>query len=188
MNSKDKLKQVIQDFPNIWKNETAFFTYLRGCLRKAWSTHPVKLELIKKKRYQIPNPNPRGNKPTVWGCDCSMCGKTDVLKNFQVDHAISAGKLNKVEDIQGFVERLLIVGEGDLRMVCKDCNNALALADKQGISYEEAIIRKKVIAMGKNKLPELKKQMEALGIPVGTKDKMLKAYKEKLESESRLDA
>lgn len=134
-----------------WKNSTAFFTYLRGCLRKAWSRNPVKLNLLKKLRKQIPNPNPKGHKETVWGADCAMCGGTFVLKDIQVDHIVAAGQLNKTEDIQGFVERLLYVSEDNLRLVCKTCNNALAHADKQGISYEDALIEKKVIAMEKEK-------------------------------------
>ena len=100
-----------------WRNSTAFFTYLRGCLRKAWSRHPTKLNLIKNKRYQIPNPNPKGKKLTVFGAECEMCGGEFPLSEIQVDHKIPAGQLNKTEDIQGFVERLLYVTEDDLKIV-----------------------------------------------------------------------
>lgn len=134
-----------------WKNSTAFFTYLRGCLRKAWSRHPVKLNLLKKMRKQIPNPNLRGNKETVWGCECSVCHKDFVMKEINVDHIVAAGQLNKTEDIQGFVERLLYVTEDDLRCVCKGCNSALAYADKQGISYEQAAAEKQAILIIKEK-------------------------------------
>lgn len=134
-----------------WKNSTAFFTYLRGCLRKAWVRHPTKLALLNKKRYQIPNPNPKGNRPTVWGADCEMCGGTFAIKDIQVDHVTPAGSLQCIEDIQGFAERLLCVRVEDLRTVCKECNSALALSDKQGISYDEAISIKKAIVMEKDK-------------------------------------
>jgi hypothetical protein len=134
-----------------WKNSTAFFTYLRGCLRKAWSNNPIKHNLLKKKRRQIPNPNPKGKKPTVWGFDCSMCNNTFPMSECQVDHIEAAGSLNCTEDIQGFVERLLYVTEDDLRLVCKGCNSALVLSDKQGISFEEALIEKRIIAIVKSK-------------------------------------
>lgn len=134
-----------------WKNSTAFFTYLRGCLRKAWSRNPSKLNLIKKQRKQIPNPNPRGNKETVWGATCSMCNNDFVLKEINVDHIVAAGQLNKTDDIQGFVERLLYVTEDDLRLVCKGCNSALAYSDKHGVSYEEAILIKKAIEVQNSK-------------------------------------
>ena len=65
----------------------------------------------------------------------------------QVDHIEPAGSLTRTEDIQGFVERLLYVTEEDLRLVCRDCNSALALSDKQGISFKEALTEKQVIAI-----------------------------------------
>lgn len=134
-----------------WKNSTAFFTFLRGCLRKAWSRHPVKLNLIKKLRKQITNPNHKGNKPTVWGATCSMCNNDFVLKDINVDHITPAGQLNCTEDIQGFVERLLYVTEDDLRLVCRDCNSALAFSDKYGVTYEEALYTKQAISICKAK-------------------------------------
>lgn len=151
-----------------WKSSVQFFTYLRGCLRKAWTNHPTKFKLIKEKRIQVKNPNPRGNKPTVWGAVCSMCNREYILKDTQVDHINPAGSLRKKEDIQGFVERLLWVTEDDLRIVCKPCNNALALADKQGITYEEAMIQKKAIEWEK-KNKGVQKQREVLK-SLGVKD------------------
>lgn len=135
-----------------WKNSTAFFTYLRGCLRKAWSNNPVKLNLIKNKRYQIPNPNPKGNKLTVWGALCEMCANEYPLNKIQVDHKTPAGKFNSTEDIQGFVERLLYITEDDLRLVCVDCNSALAYSDKYGVSYEEACLVKVAVSLEKKKM------------------------------------
>jgi hypothetical protein len=134
-----------------WKNSVAFFTYLRGCLRKSWSNNPIKHNLIKKKRKQIPNPNPKGKKNTVWGFDCEICCGEFVMSLCQVDHIVPAGSLQKTEDIQGFVERLLYVTEEDLRLVCKDCNSALALAEKQGISLERARAEKTAIRLQKEK-------------------------------------
>lgn len=134
-----------------WKNSVAFFTYLRGCLRKAWSSSPIKHNLIKKKRKQIKNPNPNGKKETVFGFTCEMCNTDHVIANGQVDHKVAAGSLRKTEDIQGFVERLLYVTEDDLRLICKSCNSALAYADKHGMSYEEAVREKKLIEICKTK-------------------------------------
>lgn len=138
-------------YPEIWKNSVAWFTYLRGCLRKAWNTSPVKHNLIKKKRKQIDNPNPNGKKKTVFGFTCELCHNDYVLSQGNVDHKVPAGSLRKTEDIQGFVERLLYVTEDDLRLICKGCNSALAYSDKQGITYEEAVKEKMLIALCKAK-------------------------------------
>lgn len=134
-----------------WKNSVAFFTYLRGCLRKAWSNNPIKHNLIKKVRKQIDNPNPNGKKKTVFGFTCELCHNDYVLSQGNVDHKVPAGSLRKTEDIQGFVERLLYVTEDDLRLICKGCNSALAYSDKNGVSYEEAISIKLAIDLCKKK-------------------------------------
>lgn len=135
-----------------WPTKSSFFTYLRGCLRRGWSTNPIKLDLLKEKRKQIPNPNPKGKKKTVWGCTCSICKRDFVMSDIQVDHIVPAGNLNDVSDIQGFVERLLYITKDDLRIVCKGCNHLLAYADKHGITLEEAVIEKEVIRICKEKL------------------------------------
>jgi hypothetical protein len=134
-----------------WKDSVAFFTYLRGCLRSAWSRNPIKHELLKKTRKQIENPKKTANKPTVWGCTCAMCGQDHVMRNIQVDHIVEAGSLRRTEDIQGFVERLLYVTEADLRVVCKECNSALAYASKHGLSFVDARATKAAIKIIKEK-------------------------------------
>lgn len=133
-----------------WKNSTAWFTYLRGCLRKAWSRHPTRIAVVNKNRKQIDNPG-KGYKKTVWGFECCLCHKEYTIKEAQVDHIVPAGSLQKTSDIQGFVERLLYVTEDDLRLVCKGCNSALAYHDKQGVSFTEALVTKKAIQMEKDK-------------------------------------
>lgn len=130
-----------------WKTESAWWGYLRGCLRKAWSRNPIKLNLLKKKRRQIDNPNPKGKKPTVWGFDCEMCEKTYIMSEGEVDHIVGAGSLKSVNDIQGFVERLLFVTEKDLRLVCKPCHRAITYGEKSGMSIEDAKIEKEAIRL-----------------------------------------
>lgn len=130
-----------------WKTESAWWGYLRGCLRKAWSRNPIKLNLLKEKRKQIPNPNPKGKKPTVWGFDCEVCKNTFVMADGEVDHIVGAGSLKAVEDIQGFVERLLFVGPEDLRLVCKGCHAAITYSEKEGVSFDDAKIEKEAIRL-----------------------------------------
>ena len=176
-----------------WKNDVAFYTFLRGCLRLSWKRHPTKLKVIKDSRKQIPNPNPRGNKPTVFGFECPLCGGEFVLKDGQVDHIVPAGSLRCKEDIQGFIERLLWITEKDLRLVCKVCNNALSLSEKMGITYEEAIREKLAIVWEKeNKgIATQRKVLYDLGIEDADKLKakdIRKAYIEYLKQQEKNDA
>lgn len=177
------MKYPWEQYPHIWRNKTAFMNYLRGCLRKAWSKNPVKHEYIKKMRYKIPNPNPKGRAKTVFGFKCEMCKEEYLIKDCQVDHITPAGKLNEVEDIQGFTERLLFVTEDDLRLVCKGCNSALAMADRYGITYGEAIIRKRVIEKSKLPVEKQKKILTSHSLPCHNAEARKESWRKYIEQE-----
>lgn len=169
----------------IWKNSTAFMTFLRGCFRLGWQKHPLRISVVNKKRKQIDNPNPNGKKPTVWGFTCEMCHKDFVISEGQVDHIKAAGKLQSKEDIQGFIERLMFVTEDDLRLVCKGCNNALAMAEKQGITYSEAMREKEIIAIIKSK--KEREVLLAAGITPASNAKKRREQLEQLLKENKID-
>ena len=179
MNSKDKIKKILEENPEIWKTESAYFSYIRGCIRLAWSKNPVKLKLLKKVKKQIPNPNygkHRNTKPTVMGGECEICKNDFPMKFLEVDHRYGGTySLRSVEDIQGFFESVCIVSEDDLRVVCKGCHGCLTYAAKMNISFEQARIEKQFIQIKKDKnvldklrlygvhsIPKLKKDQESL--------------------------
>ncbi len=145
----DKVDKIVQESGDVWKTRSAFFVWLKGCLRKSWNRHPSKMKLLKKNRIKIPNTNPKSNKrfPFVAGQKCSICGGLFAEKDRQVDHILEAtASLTKLSDIQPCVEKLFIVSQDDLRVVCKDCHSIVSLSQKLGISFEEAKVEKKVIA------------------------------------------
>lgn len=156
----DKVDLIVEQNKDVWKTRSAFFSFIKGIIRKGWSRHAVKIKLLNKHRRQIPNPNPRGKKPTVWGCDCSVCGNTFVMSQLEVDHIVEeAASLTKLSDIQSCVEKLLVVVEDDLRIVCKACHNIVSIATSHGLTFEQAKVEKLCIEFGKLKAD---KQKEAL--------------------------
>ena len=150
MGAKDKVDLIVEQYPEIWKTRSAFFAFIKGVLRRGWNHAPQKLILLKKLRKQIPNPNPKGNKLTVWGAECSVCSGTFPLKEIQVDHLLEeTAHLTEIEHIQSCAEKLLLVVEDDLRLVCKGCHSIISLAQKLGMTFDEAAMEKKVIAFKK---------------------------------------
>lgn len=144
---------IWDEYPHLWKTQSAFFSWIRGGVRRSlWNRSPIKLEFIKNNRRKINNPNPRGKVAQVWGGDCALCNNTFILKDLEVDHKTGNHSLTKIEDIQKFIEGIVLVTESDLQMVCKPCHKAKSMADKQGISIEDALISRKVIAIMKDKL------------------------------------
>ena len=150
-------------YPSIWKTKAAFMAWLRGGIRRGlWEKSPIKLEFIKKNRIQIPNPNPRGNKPTVWGAQCALTGEYHVLSNIQVDHKQGENRLRDITDIQSFIENIVLVCDDDLQLVSKEAHRLKNIADKRGITFEEAVVEKKVIEFGKLSVNEQKKCLQSL--------------------------
>lgn len=128
-------RKMHEQFPHIWRTEAAWWSYIRGCLRKAWVRHPVKLEFIRNNRIRTINER-TGNE--VWGGKCNRCNKKYVSKELQVDHIVPAGSLKSNKDIQGFVERLLFVGEDDLQFLCKQCHRIITYSERYGVSLKAA--------------------------------------------------
>lgn len=136
MNPEDKL--IGED--KTWKTKPKFWSWVRGGLRRAlWNTHPSKIDLIKEKRFKAPL---GVNDKEVWCCTCTMCGDVKRQTECQVDHIVPAGSLKSVKDLEPFITRLAFISPEDLRVVCKWCNSVLSYADRQGISFEEALEKK----------------------------------------------
>ena len=162
LDSEIKLQQMLEKYPHIWKTKASLMSYLRGGLRRScWMKHPVKLEFIKNNRERIPNPNPRGKVPEVWGGRCNVCKDLFVQSKSAVDHVREfSASLKDIKDIQTFVELITLVIEDDLQFVCKDCHDNISYSQKQGCSFEEARVRKQHILIDKEKrvLEELRQR------------------------------
>ena len=145
-------KKLWEMYPQIWKTESAFMSWIRGGVRRSlWSKHPVKLEFIKRNRIKIPNPNPKGKVAEVWGGVCSLTGDVHILANLEVDHITGNHSLRVLSDIENFIKGIVLITLDDLQFVSKEAHKIKSYAEKQGISFEEAKIEKEVIEIIKQK-------------------------------------
>lgn len=144
-------KNPWEEFPNIWKSEAAFITWIRGGLRKLWSKHPVKLEFMKANRKRIKNPNPTASKrfPEVWGAQCNVCKKDFVQNDIQIDHKGDEGTFTTLSEIEAYARHLYMVGFEDLQSVCKPCHKIINHSQRTRTSFEQAAMLKEVIRIFK---------------------------------------
>lgn len=179
MSSKKEPWDCVPD--KVWKTEAAFWSWVRGALRKEWSRHPVKLEFIKRNRILVPNPNPGGRKEKVYGMECTECKEhfpmplSRAVKNriknkygidvvcIEIDHINPASSLRSKDDVGPFATRLLYVTLDELRAVCKPCHDIITYMEGHSCSKEEAILKKKVIRYGKMGVVEQKGLLEGVG-------------------------
>jgi hypothetical protein len=128
-----------------WKTEAAFWAWLRGGLRNGvWNKHPLKLEFIKEHRERIPG---KKEGTTRWGGRCNLCRGLFGQNELQVDHVEGNVSLRSWLDVLEFVQHM--ASPGELQPVCKACHKAKNLADRNGTSFEEALIEKETIAICK---------------------------------------
>lgn len=150
MTEDELVDKMCKEYPHIFKNKTAFYTYVRGGLRRSvWNRHPVKIEFIKQNRKRIKNPNPRGKTDSVFGATCALCNNDYPLSNIEVDHISGDVSLLCFDDLSNFLFHLSVVTSDDLQLVCKPCHKIKSYADKQQIGFSEAKIIKQAIEIEK---------------------------------------
>lgn len=184
---RDKIDEIVATYPAIWKTRAAFFSWLKGVFRRGWAKHPVRTELLKKQSVMIENTNPRSMKrfPMVAACQCAICGEIVKKNEVEVDHILDeTASLTDISDIQSCVEKLLIVHEKDLRVVCKPCHSIHTLSQKLGISFDEAKLECLVLDTLKNKKKTLDilKENGYIGTSVSNEKKRRELLREILKN------
>jgi hypothetical protein len=142
---------------NVWKTEAAFWTYIRGVLRKGWSKFPLKLEFIKKNRKRINNPVEKNRErfPTCWGMTCNIC-KVDMVQNMiEIDHIGEGSSFTGLHDVESYVAHLFLVDYDSLRPVCKPCHKIENQRQRKGITFEQAAIEKEAISICKENVKDI---------------------------------
>ncbi|MGB2185074.1 MAG: hypothetical protein ACPH5P_00195 [Akkermansiaceae bacterium] len=160
MNIKhSKLKAPWEEECSPWKNESEFWTWVRGQMRLClWSRNPIKNAA----KRAAAKPAPKGHRAKKV-IQCCMCNDWLAQSKIEVDHIKPAGSLRSFDDIAPFARELLWPSEG-VRMVCKPCHKIITYADRQKISVEEARAVKKAIAIMKLKKPQQIMWMKSEGI------------------------
>lgn len=130
---------------DVWKTKSAFFSWLRGCIRRSvWMRYPPK---IKFKNSMCSSKLPIGytGKARSGGV-CALTGKWTPKSMLEVDHISGTGVLNNWEDIEQFIKHLC-ADSGNMQIVEKEAHKIKSYADRAGISYNEAVLEKEVIRL-----------------------------------------
>lgn len=142
---------------NPWKTEGKWLNWLRGVLRKGWSTYAIKTNYKNSKKYKVVNTNPKSMKrfPEINKIDCEICNKQYPFdRSVEVDHIGDEGTLRCIGDIEGYARHLYFVDDSYLRIACKECHGIITHAQGKGITFEEATIEKEVIRIIKEESNE----------------------------------
>jgi hypothetical protein len=139
-------KEPWEEHPDVWPTKAKFFAWLRGCFRRAiWNLSPCK---IKFKNAHC-SPPPEGYKGKAKsGANCALTGEWEGKSKLEVDHIQGECSLRDWDDVATFVRHLCPPND-NLQLVTKEAHKIKTLAERKGISFEAALLEKRVIAFAK---------------------------------------
>ena len=144
----EKVKSLMEKYPDLFPTEAKFWSFLRGSLRRSlWSKSPMKLRF--KQSTATPPPEGytgRGRK----GHFCALTGEWVAVSKSEVDHMEGNVSLSREEDIIPFIIHML-ADEDQLQVVSKEAHKIKSMAERQGITFEEAQAEKTAISLIKGK-------------------------------------
>lgn len=163
MEALEKVVHIIQNNPEVYPSHEKYVEALRACIRKAWQFHPMKrlYKEGKAKRIKNPRPNPRRGFEFIKGYTCEICGRDFVEKDIEVDHKVGHNKFTHIDDFNSYANRILHVAPEDLQILCAypdtdvrsrerhSCHKVKSYAESSGLTFEEALIIKRVISIEK---------------------------------------
>lgn len=142
------MREPWEEFPDIWRNKVAFFTWLRSGLRKAvWQFYPPKLQFKQDQTYK-PDENYKGRAKKL--VRCALTGAEVGVSSAEIDHIEGHVSLKDWEDVLPFIQHLCASKE-NMQVVSKEAHKVKSYSERMGITFEQAIIEKQVIALCKAK-------------------------------------
>lgn len=136
-----------EEHPELWKTESQFWTYLRGCIRRGiWEKSPIKLS-FKNNDCELPPKGYQGRAKS--GQYCALSGKWEGKSKLEVDHIEGNVSLSSWDDVIPFIQHM-IPEKGTLQLVTKEAHKIKSHQEKQGFqTFEEAACDKEAIQICK---------------------------------------
>ena len=151
--NRDKLAKKITE--NGGLKEQELVRIVRKAIDSAWMTAAHKLVFLEDRVIPDLDPTTR----TKWLIQCNICGNMFKLNEVNVDHRIGEFPCTSREEFQSYLLSRLDVVFDDLQILCVDipkkghtgCHQVKTLAERLGITFEQALYTKKAIAIEKSK-------------------------------------
>ena len=125
---------------NNW-TKARYFSFIRSALRSATMKYPAKQKYLESKCRKAPVGS-RAKKVV----NCEECNREMAKSHAHVDHIIPCGSLKDFSDVERFV-KTLFCGVENFEVLCKECNEIYAFADRQNMTFNEAKLEKAAIKL-----------------------------------------
>ena len=135
--------------------KVGYFNWIRGSLRRAlWSDYPIRSEW-KKSQLRKVTAEERAAKtfhPSTKAVGaCTYCNEWFAQSKLECDHIHSSDGCKSEEEAEKFLWYCAGGTGVDWCLSCVPCHKIKTFSERQGMSFEEACVTKKVIALEKDK-------------------------------------
>jgi len=174
----NQIKKLMDKHPDLFPTEAKFWSYLRGCLRRGlWEKSPMKFKFKNSSAIKPPEGyKGKGRKGHI----CALTGEWVMTSKAEVDHIEGHKPLLKESDIIPYIIHLLAT-EDSLQMVDKEAHKIKTHAERKGLSFEEAVIDKKVIEYLKKPVKDVVKVLTEHNLPSNNNTVRRKGIKQLFE-------
>lgn len=176
--NRDKLAKKITEDGHL--KETELVRIVRKAIDTAWMTAANKLVFLEDRIIPDMNPITR----TKWLIECNHCKKMFKLADVQIDHRVGEFPCTTRQEFMSYLVSRLDVGFGDLQVLCIEDHEIKTLAERTGITFEQARIEKEVIKICKMKAKDIDLWLKERNIVVAKSPKARRdAVREVLKNE-----
>lgn len=140
----------------MWKDskgnpsESQYWSWLRGALRRLWSDYPLR-KVWKQSQLRPVTKEERDAKlyhPSTKNVgQCSFCKEWMAGSKLECDHLIESEGCTSKETAESFLWHCGGLVAEDFRLACKPCHKVRSYSQRSGLSFEDSVVEKEVIAI-----------------------------------------
>jgi 5-methylcytosine-specific restriction endonuclease McrA len=155
------------DGKKIWKTEAQYWSWLRGALRRLWSDYPLRKQWKASQLRKITQEEKDSKKyhPSTKNLGlCAYCNEWLAGSKLECDHVQASDGCTTKDTAESFLWHCG-GGTGDeWVLACKPCHSTKTLSDKLGISFQDAVVEQKVIAICKQPAKQIDSWLDSHNI------------------------
>lgn len=167
-----------------WKSPAEYFGWIRGQLRRLWSDYPVRTEFLDEQCREV-TPEEKANKvfhtSTKKVGQCTFCKCWFPKSKLEVDHKTPSDGCKNHTEAEAFLWYCGGASKEDMQLACKPCHKIKTYAEREGLSFEEAVVEKEVILFKNLKSTQQRIKLTELDLEIGNNsEQRISTYREYL--------
>lgn len=151
----------------VWKNQSQYYNWIRGELRRLWSNYPLRTEFLNEQCREVTQQEKDAkvfHVQTKKVGQCVFCKDWFPKSKLEVDHKTPSDGCTTKEQAELFLWYCGGVDKKDMQLSCKNCHKIKTYAERNNLSFNDAVIEKEVVSFSKLKADKQREILSGLGL------------------------